>query len=87
MGVMRRGLVGIDRCGEADPILGGIADRFVVELSEVAEHLDELEADRVGRDEKLVEVAIELRLSSDELKLATAEVVGLAHEALVGLRR
>ena len=67
--------------------LGGIADRFVVELSEVGEHLDELEADRVGRDEKLVEVAIELRLSSDELKLATAEVVGLAHEARVGLRR
>jgi len=62
-GVACLGLVGIDRCGEANPIVGGITERLFLELGEVAEHLDELEADLVGRNQQLLKVAIELRLA------------------------
>ena len=86
-GVMRLGLVGIYRCGEANAVLGGKAERVVVELGQVAEHLDELEADGLGGDEEPVEIAIELRLAADELKLAAAKVVGFTHEPVVVGRR
>jgi hypothetical protein len=72
-GVVHLRLVGIDRGREANPIVGSVADGLLVELSEVAEYLDELEADRMGRDEELLEVAIELRLPADEPKLAAAK--------------
>ena len=84
---MRLGLVGIDRRGEANAVLGGKAERVVVELGQVAEHLDELEADGLGGDEEPVEIAIELRLATDELKLAAAKVVGFTHEPVVVGRR
>jgi hypothetical protein len=41
-GVVRLGLVGIDRGGKANPVVGSVADGVLVKLSEVAEDLDEL---------------------------------------------
>jgi hypothetical protein len=37
--------INVDRRCEANPVVGGITKRLFLELGEVAEHLDELEAE------------------------------------------
>ena len=67
-GVVRLWLVGINRGREANPVVSRVADGLLSsKFRQVAEHLDELEADRVRRNKQPLEVAIELRLPADKL--------------------
>lgn len=56
-GVVCLRIVGIDRRGEANPVAGGIADRIIAQLRQIAEHLDELETDLLGAHQQFLKIA------------------------------